>query len=126
MSITKLDTKARIRKGGHIQTRPRGEGETSKARRKVSKETPDHYRDITKSGTFARQAMNEQKRLEISEKNGERSNPYTREEFDAIRREEEQVELDKLRKLKTEYESSERMIRLMEIERRKNGQRENQ
>ncbi len=105
--------KTYVRKG-QIQTRPRGESykEAPEARRKRHNDRQNGaYKDTTKSGSFATKAMNEQKRVELGEKKGIRMTPYTREEWDAIRKEEEQVNLERLRKLREEYEVFEKQSR---------------
>jgi hypothetical protein len=114
--------KSQLRVGAHIITRPRERGPMKAGLRDAKKEQNENCKDLTKSGSFARDAVNEQKRADLAIKRGERETPYTRAEFDAIRREEEQVNRDRLLKLRLEYEKSENTIRKLEIERRRNGQ----
>ena len=114
--------KSQLRVGAHILTRPRERGPMKPGLRDAKKEQNESCKDLTKSGSFARDAVNAQKRIDLAISKGERETPYTRAEFDAIRREEEQINRDRLRKLRDEYEKSENTIRKLEIERRKNGQ----
>ncbi len=67
------------------------------------------WKDYSKSGTLAKKAMQEQRRMDSM---GEVTmTGMTREQFDAIRREEEQLDRTKLNQLRMEYENDQRTIR---------------
>ena len=89
-----------LRKGKNLDTRGRRESIGEKLRRSQENDST--------GGSMARKAVSQRKRDDI---NDEISKPFTREEWEAKRREEEAIDLERLRRIKREADQHEADIR---------------